>query len=425
MVIIEGVAVSLYVFCFLLGWKRNRFILNPLSIFSAIWMVVVLCAFTHGKLNRPQDDTVVILIVGTLAFSIGSILAQNTKRRVYIFKNLKTTNDGTKYCLRYNIIYILSVICIFAYLYNLFALIKLVGSGNLGLIKLYLQSNENGRSSWLNAFYYLLVDPLTVAIPICAISDFIFGEKDKKLLILAVVLTVVKTIANTTRSTLGILIVYFAVGSMMFIKINGYDVGLRKFIKKRKKQILFACIVAVVAFVYMTIARGSDVWDNLWTDFALPTSLFEYWKKVVDDQKVHGYGLGSLNGFVYPVFYFLKNIFKIPIPEYVEAIHTIANDTESFVWASNTVTANAYVSIYWYFYMDFRYIGILAGMLLVGYFSERTYRDTLYYKGAKNFSIYCFFLHMVIFSIVRMPFTIVSSALGFLFVAFILYKKKI
>lgn len=33
MVIIEGVAVSLYVFCFLLGWKRNRFILNPLSIF--------------------------------------------------------------------------------------------------------------------------------------------------------------------------------------------------------------------------------------------------------------------------------------------------------------------------------------------------------------------------------------------------------
>ena len=274
-------------------------------------------------------------------------------------------------------------------------------------------------------FYYLLVDPLTVAIPICAISDFIFGEKDKKLLILAVVLTVVKTIANTTRSTLGILIVYFAVGSMMFIKINGYDVGLRKFIKKRKKQILFACIVAVVAFVYMTIARGSDVWDNLWTDFALPTSLFEYWKKVVDDQNVHGYGLGSLNGFVYPVFYFLKNIFKIPIPEYVEAIHTIANDTESFVWASNTVTANAYVSIYWYFYMDFRYIGILAGMLLVGYFSERTYRDTLYYKGAKNFSIYCFFLHMVIFSIVRMPFTIVSSALGFLFVAFILYKKKI
>lgn len=90
----------------------------------------------------------------------------------------------------------------------------------------------------MNAFYYLLVDPLTVAIPICAISDFIFGEKDKKLLILAVVLTVVKTIANTTRSTLGILIVYFAVGSMMFIKINGYDVGLRKFIKKGKTNTL-------------------------------------------------------------------------------------------------------------------------------------------------------------------------------------------
>lgn len=48
---------------------------------------MVLCAFTHGKLNRPQDDTVVILIVGTLAFSIGSILAQNTKEE-YIYSKI-------------------------------------------------------------------------------------------------------------------------------------------------------------------------------------------------------------------------------------------------------------------------------------------------------------------------------------------------
>ena len=73
--------------------------------------------------------------------------------------------------------------------------------------------------------------------------------------------------------------------------------------------------------------------------------------------------------------------------------------------------------------MDFRFIGVLVGMFLVGYFAEKTYRDTLYYKGAKNYAVYCFFLHMVIFSIVRMPFTIVSSALGFVFVTFVLYKK--
>ena len=422
---IEGISVGVYIFCFLLGWKKNRFILNPLSIFSAIWLIVVLCAFTHGKLNRPQDDTVLMLITGTLAFSVGSIVAQNSKKRIYKFKSLKTTVDGTRYVLRYNVIYILSVICILAYLYNLFELIKRVGSGNLGLIKLYLQTNENGRTSWLNAFYYLLVDPLTVAIPICAIADFIFGEKDKKLFVLAVVLTIVKTVTNATRSTIGILVVYFAVGNMMYIKMKGYDVGLKKFIRKRKKQIFISCFVAIIAFVYMTVARGLDVWDNLWTDFALPTSLFEYWKKMVDNQNIHGYGLGSLHGFLYPIFYFGKNIFKIPIPKYVETIHTLTNDTESFVWASNTVTANAYVSIYWYFYTDFRFAGILVGLFVIGYFAEKTYCNTLYYKGAKNYAIYCFFLHMVIFSIVRMPFTIVSSALGFVFVVFVLYRKRI
>lgn len=422
--IIEAICIAIYILCFLLGWKKNKFILNPLSIFSAIWVIVALCAFTHGKLNRPQDETVQMLIIGTLSFGAGNIVAQNSHRRTYKFQSIKITGDGSKYSLRYNLICILSIICILAYFYNLLLLIKLVGSGNLGLIKLYLQTNENGRSSWLNAFYFLLVDPLTVAIPICAIADFIFGEKNRKLLVLAVILTVVKTVANTTRSTLGIFIVYFAVGSLMYIKINGYDVRLKKFIRKRRKQIFVSCVVAIIAFVYMTIARGSDVWDNLWTDFALPTSLFEYWKKVVDDQNIYGYGLASLNGFIYPIFYFIKNLFGIPIPEYVETIHALANDTESFVWASNTVTANAYVSIYWYFYLDFRLIGIIVGLFVVGYFSEKCYRDAMYYKSSKNFAVYCFFIHMVIFSIVRMPFTIVSSALGYVLVVAVLYKKR-
>lgn len=421
---IETICIAIYILCFLLGWKKNKFILNPLTIFSAIWLVVVLCAFTHGKLNRPQVETIQMLIIGTLALGAGNIIAHNSHRRTYKFNNIIITGDGSKYALRYNLICILCIICILAYFYNLVLLIKMVGSGNLGLLKLYLQSNENGRSSWLNAFYFLFVDPLSVAIPICAIADFIFGEKNRKLLILAITLTIVKTVANTTRSTLGIFIVYFVIGSLMYMKINGYDVRLKKFFRKRRKQIFVSCFLAVIAFVYMTIARGSDVLDNLWTDFALPTSLFEYWKKVVDDQNIYGYGLASLNGFIYPIFYFFKNIFKIPIPEYVETIHALANDTESFVWASNTVTANAYVSIYWYFYLDFRLIGIIVGLFLVGYFSEKYYRDTMFYKSAKNFAVYCFFIHMLIFSIVRMPFTIVSSALGYVFVTAVLYKRR-
>lgn len=421
---IETICIAIYILCFLLGWKKNKFILNPLTIFSAIWLVVVLCAFTHGKLNRPQVETIQMLIIGTLALGAGNIIAHYSHRRTYKFKNIIITGDGSKYALRYNLICILCIICILAYFYNLVLLIKMVGSGNLGLLKLYLQSNENGRSSWLNAFYFLLVDPLSVAIPICAIADFIFGEKNRKLLILAITLTIVKTVANTTRSTLGIFIVYFVIGSLMFMKINGYDVRLKNFFRKRRKQIFVSCFLAVIAFVYMTIARGSDVLDNLWTDFALPTSLFEYWKKVVDDQNIYGYGLASLNGFIYPIFYFFKNIFKIPIPEYVETIHALANDTESFVWASNTVTANAYVSIYWYFYLDYRLIGIIVGLFLVGYFSEKYYRDTMFYKSAKNFAVYCFFIHMLIFSIVRMPFTIVSSALGYVFVTAVLYKRR-
>lgn len=66
--------------------KKQIYIKSSIN-FSAIWMVVVLCAFTHGKLNRPQDDTVVILIVGTLAFSI-EVYSPKIQKEEYIYSKI-------------------------------------------------------------------------------------------------------------------------------------------------------------------------------------------------------------------------------------------------------------------------------------------------------------------------------------------------
>ncbi len=418
----EILCISLYVIFFVYGWKREKFIFNPLTMFSAIWLLVICCSLTHYKLNKPSEETLLMLSIGVVVFFCGTLLARHARRCVLKYGKMLVTCNGSNFKIRYNLVIVLCFVCILAYAYNLVTLIQTVGSGNLALIKQQLQESFAGRSSWVNAFYFLIVDPLTIALPICAIADFIYGKKDKTLVGSAILLTLLKTITNTTRSTFGIIVIYFVIGTLMYIRVKGYDKSIKRIIKKLKKQIIVACLFTAVLFVWMTFARGLGMLDNLWTDFALPTSLFEYWKAEVDKENTVGYGLASLNGFVYPFFYFLKNVFGIPIPMFVQSIYDLVGATDSFVWASNRVIANAYVSAYWYLYLDFRYLGIVIGMFLMGYFSEKNYQNMLRNQSGRNFVVYSFFVQMIIFSIVRIPFTVVSTALGFLY-ALLLFKK--
>ena len=363
-------------------------------------------------------------MIGALFFGVGYLAASYTKNYTFVVGTRKLSNNGENYHPRYTVLYLLGIICIVAYIYNLYMVISGAGSVDLAIMKAFLQQFTLKKSSWLNAFYFLFVEPLSVAIPVISISNIIYGRKDKKLFTIAIFLIIIKTVTNTTRNTIVIIIVYFIVGTLILIKKNVKNEHIKKFIKKRKKQITLAIIAAVVIFVSMTVARGSKLFENLWVDFALPPRLFEVWKKEIDSNRVYGGGFASLQGFIYPIFYILKNIFNIDMPVNIATVSDLISRTDTeFVWPGQNVTANAYVSTYWFMYLDCRIVGIIIGSFIMGFISSKVFKRMMKNMNERNITIFYFIYNMVVFSIVRIQFTGVAFAMGFIYV-FFLYKKS-
>ena len=116
------------------------------------------------------------------------------------------------------------------------------------------------------------------------------------------------------------------------------------------------------------------------------------------------------------------NDFKIPLPHDIEIINDLITRTDTvFVWPGERVTANAYVSIFWFLYLDGRWIGIILGSFFLGFFAFKAYKKFLINRNERTFALYCFWLNVLIFSLVRIQFTGVSFALGIMY-TLLMYK---
>lgn len=421
---IVNIGIGICIFLAIIGWKIERFILNPLTIFAGIWTIVLICSATNPKLTTPHDVIYLYILLGIMIFGVGYFIARHTKKIAFRIGNRWLYNNGDNYLPRFTVLYVIGTICIFAYTYNLYLVVSGAGSLNMAIMKVFLQTFTLQKSSWLNAFYFLLVEPMSTVIPVIAISNMIFGRRDKKLLTIAIVLLVIKTIANTTRNTIIVVIVYFTIGLLISIRERGKRETIKKIIKKRKKQVILAILIGVFVFIAMTVARGVSVFENIWVDFALPPRMFEVWKEEIDSNNIYGYGFASLHGFIYPIFYVLKNILGIQMPSNIEAINDLITRTDTvFVWPGERVTANAYVTAYWFMYLDSRLIGIILGSLILGFISSKMFKQVMKNTNEKNFTMFCFIINAVIFSLARVQFTGVSFALGFIYL-FFLYRNN-
>ncbi len=112
------------------------------------------------------------------------------------------------------------------------------------------------------------------------------------------------------------------------------------------------------------------------------------------------------------------------MPNLVETMYewNMMTDT-TWVWPGKNITANAYVSLFWFFYIDGRMIGIILGMFIFGFILSRSYYNVIAkHHSASAGSVYCCLLYCALFSFVRFQFSITRIALGLVFVMFFAYK---
>lgn len=105
--------------------------------------------------------------------------------------------------------------------------------------------------------------------------------------------------------------------------------------------------------------------------------MFETWADRIDSAGVVGFGIGSLNGLFFAIFYLIKNILGVPFPCQFSDVYQmiLLTDSEWQIITDATNRANAYVSTFWYFYLDGREIGVVVLSILYGYIAEALFQQ--------------------------------------------------
>ena len=415
---------------------EKRMWMNPITIFCSLWGIILLFSsmeqFTlfiaSAKINSA-------ILIGIIAFIVGYFFNRVFLNKL-IFSFGKSSHSPSKNVIyktmpNYQLLYLLGIICLIYSLYTLINTVKQSGTLNLGIIQSMLQKEEivSQNNAILSAIALLIISPIRFVLPAITAVDFWFGRRDKKLFILTICLILVNMLSSANRTSFLLFFVWLIIVAQLYLFHNKKNniVHISRFRSRVKRRIKMIAIIAIIAFFILTFSRGvSLIYRQLYLYFAIPPRMFEIWAEKIESSNVYGYGAASLMGFIYPIFYVLRNLLGIGTPQSIQSIYDWIMLTDStWVWPGKKITANAYVSVFWFLYLDYRVLGIIIGMFILGIVSSRTFMHTIKNTySEKQICVYCCMFYIILFSFVRMQFSQIRIALGLLFVIFFAYKKR-
>ena len=421
------------IICLILCITAKKFTktwLNPLSIFSGIWSIILFLSTLglHG-LKTADCDTYYVICTGVICFAVGYLLTY--KSRYSFTFNRSYNHADNEYVLRYQIIYILGIICIIYFAIKFLSVASIYFSGNgLAAIRVMAQSEEaatTGGGKLLNAFRILLIMPYAYAIIPIAAMEMWFGRKDKKVLFICLSIIVLRVLSEGGR----ISIIYFALHLLIgFSLLESYGMKMRDLsnkIRKNRKKLRIGVLVLVVVVLLASMSRSMNSLSTVtYYYFSMQPYMQEIWSKAVDEAHIIGYGVGSFNGLIFPVLYLLKNILGIPFTTHFGQVYNMILETDSQwqIISSYYTRANAYVGTFWSFYLDGKVFGIILLSIIYGIMGGRLYSKAKRHTNVRSACLYSFYMQSIVLSFSGFAFSSVYYSLAFLFIIFVAYKRR-
>lgn len=408
------------------GIRKDKVILNPLTLFCSIWGIITLFSSMHLYGLYEADEIIYFyILVGCAFFVIGYLFIHNINFKI---RNIRNKSYG--YSINYRLIYILIVICTIYYLYQIYLLRGKIAVINLWSIQQYLRNDIETlvTNKYLRALNSFIIGPISFAIPSLTAADIWIGKRDKHLIALTAAMLIVKVISTANRSTLMIFFLLLIADAMIKLKFQQVDIysKWKSSSGKLRRNIRLIFVAGVILFIAMTISRNLQIGKSLYLYFSIQPYMFQLWSEQAISQQLIGYGTASLSGFVFPIVYAIQLLFGLPsMPLHYQNIYDMINSTvNSWQIVGEDIPANAYVSIFWYFFVDGRIIGIIVGSLIFGIICGHFLKMIAKHFNVKTLCLYNTILIAVLYTYVRMQFSQANFALSLLFVWLFAFKRN-
>lgn len=424
------------IFCiamFFVGEKTEKKVINPLSVFCLLWGIVIFLSSLHlFNLYLPKESTFTILNAGIVAFSIGYYAAKvliGNKRFIFKRSTVSKKCRCNLYEINYRVLYLAFLVCIPFYIKDLISVVMSIGFGNsLSSIQGLMQGKDSvfTRSSIESACLLLFVHPFSwISCPIVAV-DFWMGRRDIKLIILQLLTILVRIFTTGGRAAFIHFMFYFLCAFVLSENSDSKSLykEIRAKAKKNKRLLLIICVIGVAVLTLLTYSRaGQAAVRTIYYDFAMPPIMFEKWIDTVIDYPI-GYGMASLNGFLYPIDYLLRNSVHVSLPETFKKIYDLIQLTDTeWKWIGNGVTANAYISAFCFFYIDGRLIGVILASAIYGFICRNTYNNAIRNYSVRSATVLCLILIGVFYTFGTFEFSQYSYALALIYIKAFFRRK--
>ena len=396
----------------------NKDLTNPASILLLVWSCVMVVYYINiGKLNVISGWTYALITFGLIAFITGVIFQKYLSTYLMSISYSNTSyNLSSNIVINYRFVLFLTITTIIVLIPEAISSVRILRTG--GSFETIRTNFSSGYSTINNSIFSLyrnyFVKPfLYIIYPLSAI-DFNFGQKKKWLIVGAIIICVLNTFYEGGRMQFIYLLVHF----LLIMRLGGKKFQIR--ISRKVKIVLFGIILlTVTCLIYITNSRGSSSTFSqtaiLYISGCVP--LLDHYLKSFDFHPDYTWGLVSISGFLKPVFALLENM-GFPYPTFFDSIQYVF-EVEGSV-SIGAFRMNAFVTLFYYFFYDGGYIGTFIGMFFYGVISEKIYMNTKTYIGMLYYAI---IVQGLLFSMIRLQFTISHYCLAFI-LAILIFKNQ-
>lgn len=424
------ICIIVMFFSVFLNWYRKKSWISLLTIFVAIWtMILCFSKLQWYDMVSVSQKIYNIVCIGCMMFVVGYTISSYLKIRFVFSKNKSNYLRHPKYEINSKV---LLVILIIVFVFESFIGIRVAGvllsGGSFNLI--HDMAGGYAETALLNSAFESYMDVLVImpcvfsVIPISLIMLFDKRIKYKWLLFsLFAADLFLYILVHGGR----VAILYIVVDIILLYYLYGH-----KMKRKTKRKIIIAVLAAITVVVFLTLIRkgvsagdksaGEAVGSSIYKYFSASMPLMDYWVDVIDEQQFQSYGMAFLHG--------VLNFFDIFLSK-IGISFDLLNQTSFYIGQTESTflyglydhgSFNAFVSVFYFFYMDFRWVGVIVGSLFFGFFCHRVER-LANKNNLLNSALYLLIAQSVLKSFGRWEFYLTSYCLSFLFLR-ICFKRK-
>ena len=399
-----------------IGGKDKR---NPIFLFCTFWAVLFFAgSFYWTGFNRASVETIIIMIIGVAFFALGGKFG----KMLGVRKIEKPEHFHSLF---------IDSVCIIGSAYWTLKMIKavpyLLSVGSFSLLRKEFWVIGGSITPGLPDYIFnmFFANGIALAIPAIAFTELFKGEKKTLLIFGSIYMSIAAALCNGGRLIFMNLLVCVLGALILSGRTSNFRKALRTLPASTKRTMRGIIFLIIIACVFLTIQRQSfvsNIFESIYNYFTLQFSLMSTTVDLVKSNHDITYGATSTMGITQPiamVFQFLGVI------DYPEVYNVLAKYTSPYFDVGASIPYNAFVSQFFFFYLDGRILGVIFFDFIIGMICEKWYLRIDGNQQRKYTAFYIIALVAIVQSSFRFCFTYPSNVIALLVICATYSSKKI